>query len=403
MTTGAAVDDLVLVGPAAEVDARLDAARATAPVVHSATHRSWVAVSHQAVVEGFRHPMLSSDRVDAFERLATTRPPAFRTVVDLLRGWMVFRDPPHHERLRHPVRTAFTPRRVQALEHAVTAVVDELLDAVAADGGGDLHQALAAPLPAIVIAELLGVPAADRLDFQRWSDELAAIVFAASAREADVERATAGAEAFTAYFADLVAHRRRHPGDDLVSAVVAAGGPGHDGLQPEEVVGACAMLLFAGHETTTGLITNGLWLLFEEPGERERWRLDPSLDGTAVDELLRLVGPASTMTRRALAPVTLAGVAVPQGALVHLSMAAANRDPAVFDDPHRVRLHRAPNPHLGFGWGLHHCLGAPLARLEARIAFRRLLDRFALEPHGSPDWRASVLGRSAGPVQVTVT
>lgn len=350
--------------------------------------------SHREVTNGFRDSRLSSDRIGAFERLARTKPATFRTVVDLLSGWMVFRDPPAHTRLREPVRAAFTPRRVAALERRVTAVVDDLLEPVADAGGGELRRELAEPLPAIVIAELLGVPTADRAQFQRWSDELAGIVFAASAAQVDADAAIAGA---TSYFGDLVEHYRRAPADNLLSAVAAGG------LRPDEVVGASAMLLFAGHETTTGFLCNALWALFERPAALARWRDDPSLDGLAVEELLRLVGPATAMIRRAAEGFSWAGVDLEAGDTVQLSIESANRDPAVFPDPDALRLDRAPNPHVGFGWGLHHCLGAPLARMEARVALRRVLDRFpGIEPVGRAQWTAGVIGRSAGAVPVRV-
>ena len=368
-------------------------------VVRDEARGAWVARSHRAVVDGFRDPRLSSDRVAAFEHLATTRPATFRTVVDLLAGWMVFRDPPAHTRLREPVRAAFTPRRVAILEARVEAVVDELLDPVEDAGGGELRQALAQPLPAIVIADLLGVPAEDRARFQRWSDELAGIVFAASAAEADDHAAIAGATSFTAYFRDLVEHKRTHPADDLVTAVAAGG------LDDTDVVGACAMLLFAGHETTTGFLCNALWTLFEHPDALDRWRDDPNLDPTAVEELMRVAGPATGMLRRASASFEWEGAAIEAGDAVHLSIGDANRDPAVFEAPDELRLDRSPNPHVGFGWGLHHCLGAPLARMESRVALRRVLDRFPdLTPAAGAraQWTSGVIGRSSGPVPVLV-
>jgi cytochrome P450 len=396
--------DLALVGRGDTFHATLAAARATAPVVWSATHRSWIVLTHQHVAEGFRDPRLSSDRTAAFERLAHTRPAAFRAVVDVLSGWMVFRDPPGHDRLRQPVRAAFTPRRIAALESTIRQIAEDLLDAIDAGDNEevDLRQAMAVPLPAIVIAELLGVPASDREMFQRWSNQLAGIVFAASSAQADDESAIAGAMAFAGYFGDLAEHYRAHPGDNLVSAIVAAADAGGStALQPSEVVGACAMLLFAGHETTTTLLSNALWTLFEHPDERARWQSDPRLDETAVDELVRFEGPATVMIRRAVDDFGWAGVDIRAGDAVYLCMAAANRDPMAFREPDRLDLERDPNPHLGFGWGIHHCLGAPLARLETRVALRRVFDRFPrMEPVGAAHWGGGVIGRSAGPVPI---
>lgn len=369
--------------------------RAEAPVHHSDVHRAWLVLSHAGVSAGFRDARLSSDRVPAFERMAESRPAGFRAVVDLLRGWMVFRDDPAHNRLRDPVRRAFTPRRIEEMAPSITRTADELLDRLA--GTVDLRSAFAAPLPALVIADLLDIPRGDREAFQHWSDLLAEVVFAADARSSSAERAIDGAEHFWTYFGDLVEHRRRKPGDDLVSELALA-------IDDDEVVGACTLLLFAGHETTTGLLTNGTRLLLDDEGDaRERLRDDPARWTTAVDELLRLEGPAKLMVRRASVDMELDGVAVPAGATVWLVILAADRDPAVFADPDRLAVERDPNPHLAFGWGIHHCLGAPLARLEGRIALRRLFERFPdLAPTGPPRWGGGVLGRGIGVLEVTV-
>ena len=284
-----------------------------------------------------------------------------------------------------------------------------MLDELAAGGGGELRAVVARPLPAIVIAELLGVPASDRPQFEQWSEELGRLVFAASSRDVDDASAIAGATSFAAYFGGLVSHYRDNPADNLISAIVGAGAgatPGQDqdlGLSPAEVVGACAMLLFAGHSTTTGFIANAMWSLFEHRDALDQWRTDPTIGATAVEELMRFEGSASVMIRRATEGFEWRGVDVEAGDTVYLSMSAANRDPDVFPDPDRLDLRREPNPHFGFGWGLHHCLGAPLARLESRVLIRKLLDRFPnVEPIGEPAWADSVIGHGTGPLSVRV-
>jgi cytochrome P450 len=375
--------------------------RETAPIHWSPAHRAWLVLTHGAVLEGFTAPWLSSDRVPSFERLAARHGDRFTRVVDLLRGWMVFRDPPAHTALRDPVRQVFTPRRVRTLEPRVAATADDLLDelADAGPGGGDLRTLLAAPLPALVIADLLGVPRQDRASFQQWSDELARVVFAAEGGTTDIERAADAADHFFAYFGDLVDHRRRRPGDDLISALVTATGAG--GPDPADLVGACTLLLFAGHETTAGLIATGAWLLLDHPGERARLAADATLWPTAIDELVRLDGPAKLMARKAVERRSWHGADIGAGDTVFLVLLAADRDPAVFPDPDRLDVGRTPNPHLGFGWGLHHCLGAALARMEARVALRRLFERFPdLEATARPWWGGGVFGRTVAAVEV---
>ena len=368
-----------------------DRLRSIGPVVHSERHRGWLAVGHEAVVDGLRASWLSSDRVPTFERMASSRPAAFRAVVDVLRGWMVFRDPPEHTTLREPVRRAFTPRRVADLRGAIEEIADELLDAAPGGSTGfSLQAAYAKPLPALVIAQLLGVPATDRDEFAQWSDELATVVFSAEGGGMG-DRAATAARHFTDYFTALAEERRRRPSDDLISALVQA-----SEVDPADLVGACTLLLFAGHETTAGLIANGTALLLEHTDQRERLRADPSLWPSAVDELLRRASPAKTMVRKAREDRAWFGADVRAGDTVYLVLLAASNDPAVFPAPDRLDVGRQPNPHLGFGWGIHHCLGAALARLETEVALRHLFDRF---PHlrlaGPVRWGGGVLGRVA--------
>jgi cytochrome P450 len=398
--TIAAID---LTAPANDADphALFHELRAQAPLHWSDTHRAWLAVSHEAVNDGFRDPWLSSDRMPSFERAAAGRPPGFAKVVDLLRGWMVFRDSPAHERLRDPVRRAFTPMQLARLAPMIEDTVDDLLDRVEDADGGDLRPLLTAPLPALVIADLLGVPREDREMFQHWSDELAHVVFAMEVQGSEGDSAIAAAEQFASYFGDLIAARRRAPGDDIVSALVEASDAG--GPTAQELVGACTLLLFAGHETTSGLLANGTCVLLDHPGARDRLAAEPELWPSAVDEMLRLEGPAKVMARKAAADRAWCGAEISARDTVYLVIMAANRDPAVFDAPDSFDITRDPNPHLGFGWGLHHCLGATLARLETRIALRRLFERFpALDLTAPVRWGGGLIGRGVSSVTVTL-
>ena len=390
---------------APEVDADphafFHALRAKGPLHWSDRHRGWLVVSHAAVNEGFRVPWLSSERIPAFERVAAKRPPEFARVVDLLRGWMVFRDPPVHERLRDPVRRVFTPMRLERLTPMIEQTTDLLLDSLEDDGGGSLQASFCRPLPALVIADLLGVPRADRAEFQAWSDQLASVVFTAEQRDGDGSAAVEAADRFTTYFNELIAERRRRPGDDAISALLdESRGQGPTGI---ELVGACTLLLFAGHETTAGLLANASCLLFEHDDARAELAADPSLWPGAVEEFMRLAGPANVMVRKSTTDRDWYGQPVKAGDTVYLGILAAGRDPAVFADPDRLDPRRDPNPHFGFGWGLHHCLGAALARLEARIALRRLFERFPLLAPSAPYWwGGGLIGRAVSPVQVSL-
>lgn len=365
-------------------------------------HRGWLVLSHAAVSEGFRDTRLSADRIEPLQRLARERPDEFGQAVELLSGWMIFRDPPAHTHLRDPVRRAMTPRVVDGIRPAVVEMVDELIEQLPTSGGFDFRTGFAEPLPAQVIAAFLGVPASERHRFKAWSDGLAEIVFSVRPGAIDGGTVSAAVDEFTRFFTELIDHRRRHPGDDLVSAMVAGGA---DTLTAMELVGACTLLLFAGHETTTNMLVTSVHLLDRHPDQRERLLADDSVLITAADELLRAGGPAKSMVRRVgPAGYRFREADVEPGQKLFLVILTANHDPAVYDEPGRLDLGRNPNPHLGFGWGLHHCLGAPLARLELTIALRALYRaRPDLRP-ADPDrtWSGNELGRGIGKLPVLV-
>jgi cytochrome P450 len=310
-------------------------------------------------------------------------------VLELIDNHMLNRDGDDHRRLRRLVTKAFTPKMVEQLRPRIQAIADELLDAVEERGEMDLSADYAFPLPITVIAEMLGVPPADHARFQEWSD---AIITPALDDEA-LERASAQMGDFVAYLTALFAARRAEPGDDLVSALLAARDE-EDALSEAELFGTVVLLIVAGHETTVGLIGNAVVSLLANPDQLELVRADPSLVRGAVEEVLRYEGPVErTLNRWAATDVELGGQTIRRGDLVIAILNAADRDPERFPEPDHLDLCRADTKHLAFGRGSHYCLGAPLARLETEIAletlFRRLPGlRLAVEP-AQLEWRAT--------------
>ncbi len=374
---------------------------ADGPVQWSEAHGAWLYLTHEAVSDGFRDTRLSADRIGPFERVAAERPEEFGKIVELLSGWMIFRDPPAHTRLRDPVRRAVTPRVVEGVRPAIEQTVEDLLEAMPSSGLYDFKTEFAETLPALVIADLLGVPASERHRFKGWSDGLGEIIFSVRPGAIPTDTVREAADEFTSFFQELIEHRRSHPGDDLISLMVQGGA---DELTAMELVGACTLLLFAGHETTTNMLVSSIRVLNDHPEQRHRLISDPAVTATAADELLRVAGPAKTMVRRVGEPFELHGQQLEARQKVFLVILTANRDPAVFAEPEVVDLGREPNTHLGFGWGLHHCLGAPLARMELTVALRRL---YETHPHlvpAEPDrkWSGNELGLGFGKMLVQI-
>jgi cytochrome P450 len=309
---------------------------------------------------------------------------------------LISTDPPRHRQLRNLVNQAFTPRAVAALAPRISAIVAELLDAVAPSGHMDVIEDLAYPLPVIVIAELLGIPAERRAEFKRWSDELVTGERQRSQPgqpQPGLRGGYTGAQAeMSAYFREVIADRRRSPGADLISALLAAEIEG-ERLSEQELLGFCILLLVAGNETTTNLIGNAVLCFDEYPGTYERLRAQPELILGAVEETLRYRAPVQAMFRVVKQEVTLGAITLSAGTRMLAWIGSANRDEAQFPSADRFEVERAPNKHLAFGHGIHFCLGAPLARLEARIALEEMTARLgnlrrvpdvALETFGGP-------------------
>ncbi len=287
----------------------------------------------------------------------------------------LFRDPPDHTRLRGLVAKAFTPRMVEGLRPRVLAIVDELVDRGLELGRIDAVADFTYPLPVRIICEMLGVPTADRDTFQQWSAALARGLDPEFLLTEEVLQARSDALlAFAQYFFALLADRRRHPGDDLLSGLAQVEEAG-DTLSEGELLSTAILLLVAGHETTVNLIAGGLLALLEHPAQLERVRRDPKVTPSAVEELLRYVSPVQLTGRSMIEDLPAGGVTLRRGEFVLLLLGSANRDPEAFELPEALDVTRADNRHLGFGFGIHHCLGAPLARLEAQVAIPRLLRR----------------------------
>jgi cytochrome P450 len=356
---------------------------------------AWLVVGYEAGRAALADPRLTKDWSKASPALPLG---AVSSGPHMLRA-----DPPDHTRLRKPVAREFTARRVEELAPRIQKTTDELLDRMltAPDGRADLVEALSFPLPISVICELLGVPDLDRDSFRTWSND------ALGATDPEVRKAAAASMA--RYMAELVDGKRQRPGDDLLSALMHGSDDDGDRLSHEELIGMAWLLLVAGHETTVNLISNGVLALLTHPEQLAALRADPSLIDRAVEEMLRYDGPVETPTYRfTTGPLTIGDTVIPGGGeLVLVAMADANRDPARFPSPDRFDITRDARGHVAFGHGIHYCLGAPLARLEARIAISTLLERcpgLSLDIHpAAVTWRPGMMIRGPWSLPVRFT
>ena len=325
----------------------------------------WLVTRYNDVLTVLKDDRFSKDKINA--RTPPWLPPMFKP---LLRN-MLDVDVPDHTRLRGLVQKVFTVRLIENLRERIQDLADELLNQTQAEDRMDLVRDYAIHIPTTIIAEMLGVPIDDRHKFHRWSS---AAISATSSRWGIVVALPQGV-AFLRYIRRLVKSRRAIPKDDLVTALVQAEEAG-DQLSEDELVAMIFLLLVAGHETTVNLIGNGMLALLENPDQMNKLRDDPALIKTAVEELLRYNGPLETATERyAREDTTVAGVTIPRGELVLAVLASANRDEQQFEHADRLDLEREPNPHVAFGFGIHYCLGASLARLEGQVAIATLLRR----------------------------
>jgi cytochrome P450 len=344
--------------------------RADDPVHHSPLG-FWVLTRYEDVAAVLRDPRFIKEPLAALV--------AARFGAEVPRGVglsMLDRDPPDHTRLRSLVSKAFTPRVVEGLRPRIQKIVDGLIARAEAAGSMDLIEEFAYPIPVNVICEMLGVPVEDHERFKGWSLDIARGLDSIwLPPDSEVPRRSAAARhAISDYFRELIGQRRATPRGDLLSALIAAEEAG-DKLNEEELLATCILILIAGHETTVNLIGNGVLALLRHPAELSRLRATPGLITTAVEELLRYDVPVQRTARVASDDATIGGHTIRKGEMVMPFIGAADRDPAQFPQPDRLDLSRADNRHIAFGWGIHFCLGAPLARVEGQIAIETLVRR----------------------------
>jgi len=347
------------------------------PVHWSQALKGWVVTRYSDVKSIQMNVGISADRITPF---FASQPAGDRgqlqELVRYLNTWVAFLDPPDHTRLRALLNKVVTPAVMRGLETGIGEITDVLLDRIEARGPAvfDFIEEFANPLPASVIMDLLGVPREDMILLRDWSMQLQPFLGGASIAENKYETGRAGIVGLADYFRAMVAERASRPRDDVVSDFVALRDAGQ--ISEDELIGSCILFLFAGHETTTNLIGNGVRALLDHPGERARLAAAPELVDSAVEEMLRYDGPSGAVVRVVSADHELRGRHLRVGDRVFAMVNAANHDPEQFDEPTRFDITRTPNRHLTFNHGRHFCLGAPLARAEARVAINRLMRRF---------------------------
>jgi len=368
-------DDLLAADAIADPYRYFGELRAEDPVHWNERWGGWILTRYDDIVKIYKDPRVSSDRVSYLsKKLCPAERETLAPSLSILSDWIVFVDPPKHTRLRQLVSKAFGLRRIAELRPRVERLVDTLLEPIVGVGDFDLIADFAYPLPVTVIAELIGVPHEDNDLLNRWSKEIALVIVSALDVDDRHSRSQQALLEFSDYLREVLERRRIVPGDDLISTLIAAK---EDGVQlsDEEIIAACSMILFAGHETTTNLIANGVLALLRNPDQLTKLNHDPSLIPSAVEECLRFDCPAKAITRIAGEELEVGGKRIEKGQRMLLVQGAGNRDPDVFPDPDHFDITRDPNPHLAFARGPHFCLGAPLARLEMEVVLERLFRR----------------------------
>jgi cytochrome P450 len=366
--------------------------------------KAWVLTRYEDVRRVCVDREMSSDRLRPF--FAALPPPEAQRIADIVRYlslWMVFRDPPEHTRLRRLTSKVFHVKSMHAMRPRIEDLMRRLFETIGARREFDFIGEFAGPLPALVIMDMLGVPPSELARVKRLSDDMALFIGSSRMASDKYDIAQAATREMAQYFRDMIADRRRQANADLLSELVHLEDEG-ERLSDDELVATCILLLFAGHETTTNHIANGLHALMHFPGQADRLRAEPALAAAAVEELLRYDGPNGAQVRIVQQEQVLHGKTLKPGERVFILLNAANRDPRVYADPDRVEFGRDGPPHLAFGFGLHICLGFPLARLEGQLALPAVLSRWrGLELAGARlEWLNSMVfrGMKSMPVRV---
>lgn len=381
---------------------RYRALREASPIHRSALGGLWYLTRYEDTRFALRDPRFGKHPEGTATPFGVDDADRTAYMTEFRRSSMLFLDPPDHTRLRSLVSRGFTPRRVDALRPRIRDLLAPLLDRMADEGETDVMEVLAFALPVAVIGELVGVPATDREEFRPLVRASAALIEPGASTET-LEQAAGAQRQMRGYFRDLIEERRRRPADDLLSTLIEAEEQG-DRLTADEVVANTILLFAAGFETTTNLIGNGLWTLLAHPDQLARLRSDPTRALAAVEEILRFESPVQLDARYVQVPVEIDGRELKAGDTVIMFLGAANRDPDRFDDPDTFAIDREDNQPLSFGFGIHHCLGAQLARAEGQEVFREILHRFpAIELcESAPAWRPGITLRGLEHLRVSV-